>query len=62
MSMTKQSVKVTEKNENTPSTGDEDKPEQAAGQAKEIGGFKDSNLPEPTRYGDWEVRGRCSDF
>ena len=18
--------------------------------------------PEPTRYGDWEVRGRCSDF
>lgn len=18
--------------------------------------------PEPTRYGDWEVKGRCSDF
>lgn len=58
MSMTKQSAKVTEKNEKTPKAGDEDKAEQT----KEIGGFKDSNLPEPTRYGDWEVRGRCSDF
>jgi hypothetical protein len=26
---------------------------------KEIGGPKG---PEPTRYGDWEVKGRCSDF
>jgi len=25
----------------------------------EIGGPKG---PEPTRYGDWEVAGRCSDF
>lgn len=25
----------------------------------EIGGPKG---PEPTRYGDWEVKGRCSDF
>jgi len=29
-------------------------------QEKEIGGFE--NRPEPTRYGDWEVNGRCSDF
>lgn len=29
---------------------------------KEIGGFADKKLPEPTRYGDWEVGGRCSDF
>ncbi len=29
---------------------------------KEVGGFEDQNLPEPTRYGDWEVGGRCSDF
>ncbi len=28
----------------------------------EIGGFSDKKLPEPTRYGDWEVGGRCSDF
>jgi hypothetical protein len=27
--------------------------------AREIGGPKG---PEPTRYGDWEVNGRCSDF
>ncbi len=27
--------------------------------AKEIGGSKG---PEPTRYGDWEKGGRCSDF
>ena len=27
--------------------------------AKEIGGPKG---PEPTRYGDWERKGRCVDF
>jgi shikimate dehydrogenase len=26
---------------------------------EEIGGFKG---PEPTRYGDWEKKGRCIDF
>jgi hypothetical protein len=26
---------------------------------KEVGGPKG---PEPTRYGDWEVNGRCTDF
>jgi hypothetical protein len=26
---------------------------------KEIGGRKG---PEPTRYGDWEIDGRCVDF
>ena len=26
---------------------------------KEVGGPKG---PEPTRYGDWEVGGRCTDF
>jgi hypothetical protein len=30
-----------------------------APQPHEIGGPKG---PEPTRYGDWEVNGRCSDF
>ncbi|MBI1300578.1 MAG: DUF1674 domain-containing protein [Alphaproteobacteria bacterium] len=29
-------------------------------QEKEIGGFE--NRAEPTRFGDWEVNGRCSDF
>jgi hypothetical protein len=31
----------------------------AARVPREIGGPKG---PEPTRYGDWEVNGRCSDF
>jgi hypothetical protein len=26
---------------------------------REVGGRQG---PEPTRYGDWEVRGRCIDF
>jgi hypothetical protein len=33
------------------------KPE--AEKPREIGGPKG---PEPTRYGDWEINGRCSDF
>jgi hypothetical protein len=38
-----------------------DKPPAAspAPKEKEIGGPKG---PEPTRYGDWEVNGRCTDF
>lgn len=31
-------------------------------QTREIGGYEDQGLPEPTRYKDWEVKGRCSDF
>ena len=27
---------------------------------EEIGGY--AGRPEPTRYGDWDVKGRCSDF
>ncbi|MCD8566402.1 MAG: DUF1674 domain-containing protein [Alphaproteobacteria bacterium] len=41
------------------------KPSQTATQAApddEIGGYKALGLPEPTRYKDWEVKGRCSDF
>ncbi len=30
------------------------------GTEKEVGGFE--NRPEPTRFGDWDVNGRCSDF
>ena len=31
----------------------------AAKRPREIGGPKG---PEPTRYGDWEFNGRCTDF
>jgi hypothetical protein len=34
-------------------------PKPAAKTPREIGGPKG---PEPTRYGDWEVNGRCTDF
>ncbi len=34
-------------------------PDSGKARAKEIGG---PDGPEPTRYGDWEVKGRCIDF
>jgi hypothetical protein len=34
-------------------------PAKAPPRPKEIGGPKG---PEPTRYGDWEQKGRCTDF
>ena len=34
-------------------------PTQEHEQAKEIGGGKG---PDPTRYGDWEIGGKCVDF
>ncbi len=34
--------------------------EEVAKSPKEIGGFE--KKPEPTRFGDWDVSGRCSDF
>jgi hypothetical protein len=36
-----------------------DPPGNAPKRPREIGGPKG---PEPTRYGDWEVGGRCTDF
>lgn len=36
-----------------------DQPPATPPKPKEIGGPKG---PEPTRYGDWEVNGRCTDF
>jgi hypothetical protein len=35
------------------------KPADAIPRPKEVGGPKG---PEPTRYGDWEHNGRCTDF
>jgi len=34
-------------------------PKPKTDEPREIGGPKG---PEPTRYGDWEINGRCSDF
>jgi hypothetical protein len=50
---------------NLPEEGGNEKPAVTPGAAgakpwpKEIGGPKG---PEPTRYGDWERNGRCTDF
>lgn len=48
--------KPSEENSKAPETE-----ENAAAKTKpsEIGGPKG---PEPTRYGDWEIGGRCTDF
>lgn len=37
----------------------QDKPPPAPPMPNEIGGAPG---PEPTRYGDWEHKGRCTDF
>ncbi len=37
----------------------ESNPAEAKAGPKEIGGRKG---PDPTRYGDWEKKGRCIDF
>ncbi len=42
----------------TPLNADQD-PKTDGDRASEIGGPKG---PEPTRFGDWEQKGRCSDF
>ncbi len=44
--------------DDTPKT-DDLKPEPKPELPKEVGGPKG---PEPTRYGDWEQKGRCTDF
>ena len=51
------------KNPETDETQDADNSAKAAREgvepAKEIGG---ADGPDPTRYGDWEMNGRCVDF
>ena len=42
-----------------PAEKPEDIPGATPPRPREIGGPKG---PEPTRYGDWEVNGRCTDF
>jgi hypothetical protein len=46
-------------NEKQPDTKADAKPPAPKPMPKEIGGV---NGPEPTRYGDWEHKGRCTDF
>lgn len=49
-----------EKDDSTPPPATDEKQRREGGTAaREIGGPKG---PEPTRYGDWEKGGRCTDF
>jgi hypothetical protein len=47
------------KEKQEPSPKPAEKPAAKPAATKEIDGRKG---PEPTRYGDWEVNGRCVDF
>ena len=48
------------KDDKKPAEAPEEVPEpEQAERPNEVGGYKG---PEPTRYGDWEHGGRCTDF
>jgi hypothetical protein len=47
------------KNKQLPLETEKKPPQPTADKSEEIGGVKG---PEPTRYGDWEHKGRVSDF
>jgi len=52
-------MKVMSDSKTPPGTETTPKPAEAPKLPKEIGGPAG---PEPTRYGDWEQKGRCTDF
>ncbi|KNA11971.1 hypothetical protein SOVF_130190 [Spinacia oleracea] len=56
----KTSTQFEEKKENVDIEDDED--DDDGGVNKETGEIGGPRGPEPTRYGDWEQKGRCSDF
>lgn len=59
-SETKEKIQVrTEDEEKSDSKTEENEAEEWVNSTGEIGG---PTGPEPTRYGDWEKNGRCSDF
>lgn len=39
-----------------------DKPESSADKEEKVEEIGGPSGPEPTRYGDWERKGRCIDF
>lgn len=51
--------KLTKTDDKLEDSNKSSKPQENLKKIKEIGGPEG---PEPTRYGDWEVGGRCSDF
>jgi len=57
--MTKQTAPPTDTAQAKPGPQPEKRPADETSQPQEKGGPKG---PEPTRYGDWENNGRCTDF
>jgi len=57
--MTAKSNDQVEPQSQQPPKNPADPPGSSPPRPREIGGPKG---PEPTRYGDWEVNGRCTDF
>jgi hypothetical protein len=53
------SAKPNEPTATAPPPQPDERPAEPPPRPKEIGGPKG---PEPTRYGDWEYNGRCTDF
>lgn len=51
-----------EKLESTENQADDDEEEDDGYMNKETGEIGGPKGPEPTRFGDWERNGRCSDF
>lgn len=57
--MNDDTLKTSESNDQSGQKPDVETKEITEGKAGETGGPKG---PEPTRYGDWEKKGRCIDF
>ncbi len=56
----KPSIDVLKSEKSLKEASSHDAEQEVQREEKEVGGFE--NRPEPTRFGDWEVNGRCSDF
>ena len=60
--MAEEEKQIPEKQDNPQKTGSNDLKNAAAEVTAESGEIGGPKGPEPTRYGDWEKKGRCIDF
>jgi hypothetical protein len=60
--MAEEEKQIPEKQDNPQKTGNNDLKNAAAEVTPESGEIGGPEGPEPTRYGDWEKKGRCIDF
>lgn len=60
--MAEEEKQIPEKQDNPQKTGNNDLKDAAAKVTPESGEIGGPEGPEPTRYGDWEKKGRCIDF